>query len=274
MTTEPLQHLTEQSAGVGSWVLKVMNEPVREEYKWTTGGKSGAGAKLTYVLLSEDHTQYCEGLYKKAGEEPKATENFKQAQTKHKKGTIWKVSQVSLAQQNPRDLGCSHKVAIVMNKSTFTPVLQSTVKMPTQVAPPDDLATLLKRPKGQIVDAIALVAHVSEPVLKRTGSGERDLVDVTIMDDSGTNGAASCKFPAWFPRAHTPNAQLNILKEAVANRTPVAFFNLVVHKETVTTGATEHDSKERRLSRRLEIDFIPKAAMLEPGRRDLKTMQP
>ena len=63
-------------------------------------------------------------------------------------------------------LGCSHKVVIDMNKTTFTPVLQSTVKTPMQVAPPEDLATLLKCPKGQIVDAIALVAHVSELVLK------------------------------------------------------------------------------------------------------------
>ena len=201
--------------------------------------------KAYITTISEDSTQYCEGLYKKAGGKPKSTDNFKQAQTEHKNGTIWKVSQVSLAQQNPLYLGCSHKVVIDMNKSTFTPVLQSTVKMPTQVAPPDDLATLLKCSKGQIVDAIALVAHVSEPVLKHTDSGECDLVDVTIMDDSGRNGAASCRCPAWFPRARTPSAQLNILKEAVANRTPVAFFNLVVQKEAVTTGATEHDSKEK-----------------------------
>ena len=126
--------------------------------------------------------------------------------------------------------------------SSFDPVLQSTAPMPSDAAPPEDLATLLKRPEGQVVDVIALVVNVSEAVQKTTSFGIRDLVDVTIMDDSGTHGAASCQFPAWFPKTLTsaPSAQLRSLKEAAANHTPMAFFNLVVQKEEATTGAPEH----------------------------------
>ena len=111
---------------------------------------------------------------------------------------MWKVSKVSLAKQDSKYLGCSCKVLIDMNTSSFQPVLQSTVKMPMEAAPPEDLATLLSCPEGQNVDVIALVANVSHPVQRTTSYGLRDLVDVTIMDDSGTNGAASCKFAAWF----------------------------------------------------------------------------
>ena len=149
MSTEPLQHLTEQSAGVGAWMLKVIEEPQEENYTWNKSGKSGVGRKLSCVLVSEDHTQYCGGVYKKQGKEPQATQNYKQAVTKYKKGTVWKVSKVSLAKQDPKYLGCSCKVLIDMNTSTFQPVLQSTVKMPNQAAPPHDLATLLQCAGGK-----------------------------------------------------------------------------------------------------------------------------
>ena len=54
MDTEPLQHLTEQSAGVGSWILKLVNDPQESEYQWNKGNYSGVGRKLEYVLVSED----------------------------------------------------------------------------------------------------------------------------------------------------------------------------------------------------------------------------
>ena len=145
-----------------------------------------------------------------------------------------------------------------MNTSSFQPVLQSTVKMPLQAAPADDLETLLQCPQGQLVDTIALVTDVSSPVCKETRNGTRLLVDVTIMDDSGTKGAASCKFPAWFPKpiGSAPSDDLALLMDAAKNMEPVAFFNLVVLKEDQATapGASEHgnDNKKRR-SRRVRI---------------------
>ena len=97
MDTEPLQHLTEQSAGVGCWMLKLVNEARESEYKWNKGNNSGTGRKLEYVLVSEDGAQYCEGVYKKIGKEPKATHDFDKAKTKFKKGTTWRVSKAALA---------------------------------------------------------------------------------------------------------------------------------------------------------------------------------
>ena len=85
MDTEPLQHLTEQSAGVGNWMLTVVSEPHESEYTWNKGGdKHGTGRKLEYVLVSEDCTQYCEGVYKRIGKEPRATDNFEQAKNSSK----------------------------------------------------------------------------------------------------------------------------------------------------------------------------------------------
>ena len=59
------------------------------------------------------------------------------------------------------------------------------------------------------------------------------VVNVRIMDDSGTTGAARCKFPAWFPKtlSNASCDDLALLFDAVTKKEPVAFFNLVVLKE-------------------------------------------
>ena len=82
-----------------------------------------------------------------------------------------------MAKQNPKYLGCSCKVLIKMNTSTFQSVRQSTVQMPTEAAPPEDLATLLSCPEGQFVDVIALVTNVSLPETRTTTYGARGIVN-------------------------------------------------------------------------------------------------
>ena len=150
--------------------------------------------------MSEDQSQYCEGLYRRIGKERQATQNYQQMKMKFKQGTMWKISKVWFVNQNRKYLGCSCKFIIDMNTSTFQPVLENIVKMPTQPTPPEDLATLLSCPLGQIVDVNALVTHVSQPVRKTTPYGERNLVDVTIMDDSGPMALRGASFPHGFPR--------------------------------------------------------------------------
>ena len=173
MSSQPLPELTEQSAGVGAWILKVSGEPQASTYPWNKNGKSGTGARLDCVLVSEDSTQYCQGTYKRKGKEPQATRDFDAAKAKYKPDSIWKASKVSLVRENPKYLGCSCKVVIDMNTSSFQPVLQSTVKMPIQATPPEHLSELLQCPGGQSVDVLALVKAVSEPSQKTTANGQR-----------------------------------------------------------------------------------------------------
>jgi hypothetical protein len=241
MATEPLQHLTEQSASVGAWMLKVAMEPQVIEYQWVKNGKTMEGRKLEVVLVSEDSTKYCQGLYRRMGKEPKASQDFDAAKRNFQKGTIWKVSKVSFVKQNPKYLGCSCKIGIDMNLSRFAAVLQSTVPMPKQATPPEDLATLLECHDDQVVDVIALVKEVTQPEERRTTYGDRLKVDVTIMDDSGENKAASSKFTAWFPtKAAIESDQLQLLRECEQNQTPLAFFNLVCQKDKQMASASEH----------------------------------
>ena len=113
MDAEPLQNLTEQSAGVGRWLVSCVMPPREVTYNWNNNGKSGEGKKLLLFLVSENATQYCEGSYRRIGKEPKATDDFKKAKNKFKQGTIWRVSKVSLMKQYTKYLGCSGKVASI-----------------------------------------------------------------------------------------------------------------------------------------------------------------
>ena len=104
MATEPLRALTEQSAGVGAWMVRLATEPEESEYTWQKHTRSGKGRKLEFLLVSEDSEEYCMGTFKRMGKEPKATQDFNAAKEKFKKTTIWKMSKVSLAKQNPKYL--------------------------------------------------------------------------------------------------------------------------------------------------------------------------
>ena len=124
-------------------------------------------------------------------------------------------------------------MVIDLNAPNCQPVLQSTVIMPKQATPPEDLHTLLKCIPGQVVDVIVFATNVSERFRKSTSFGDRDLVHVTIMDDSGDTKAATSEFPAWFPRTTSgdPCDDLTRLSATAADRVPVAFFNLLCQKE-------------------------------------------
>ena len=204
MATEPLRALTEQSAGVGAWLVRVATEPEDSLYTWQKQGRSGKGRKFGLLLVSQDSEEYCKGTFKRMGKEPKATQDFNAAKEKFKKMTTWKMRKVSLAKQDPRYLGTSCKVVIDMNTSTFEPVLQSTVKMPRQPTPPEDLNTLLKCPEGQVVDVVALVRDVRTPETKTTQYGARDLVNVTIFM---TREKREQQFPySWHGSLKAPTA--------------------------------------------------------------------
>ena len=97
--------------------------------------------------------------------------------------------------------------------------------MPGQATPHENLNTLLQCFPGQLVDVIAFVTHVSERHQVQTCLGMRDVVNVTIMDDSGDTSAAKSEFTAWFPKMTSgePCDDLKRLGAMVEPRVPVFF---------------------------------------------------
>ena len=124
-------------------MLQIAGVPKDSEYEWAKGSKAGKGRKLVLLLVSEDSSKYCTGVYKRLGKEPKATDQFEAAKKKYTNGSIWKASKISFAKESSKYMGCSCKFVIDLNASTLQPVLQGTINMPAQATPPEDLSTLL-----------------------------------------------------------------------------------------------------------------------------------
>ena len=229
MVAEPLRNLTKQSAGIGKWTLKVATEPSDQECKWTKNGQSNTGRKLECIFVSGVSEEYCQGTFKRYGKEPQASKDFQAMKQQLKKGSMWQLSKVALISDKSLYISSSIKVNIDVNKSKLSPVLQSTVKMPEQATPPEDLSTLLTCPHGQRVDVTALLANMEEPTERQTANGPRLLVEVTIRDDSGEKSAASSSFALWLPASEGGRNEVATLKECMRTRTPVSFFNLICH---------------------------------------------
>jgi hypothetical protein len=228
---QSLAELTAQSGKIGQWMLRVCGTPDEHEYKYTYQGKPTTGKVLVCHFVSTVSSQYCLGKFKRKGKEPAASSEFLKAFKKFNDQTIWKVSKVSFTNDKQLYTGSPIKVVIDMNATTFQPVLQSTVAMPVQATPPEELATLLESPANQRVDVLALLVSVSDERSHTTAFGPRKIVDVTIRDLSGPTGASECQFAIFFKGGGAGSADLTALRCACTDGAPVAFFNLVVAAE-------------------------------------------
>ena len=162
MPTQPLAELTTQSAKIGKWVVRVCDGPVEHEYTYTFGGKQVTGKNFTVRLVSPEGTQYCLGKCRQKGREPLASKNFKQMMEKFQEGTVWNVNRVSLTTDKPLYVSSPIKAVVDIQLTTFQAVLQSTLPMPAQATPPEDLETLLDSPENQRVDVTALLVDMTE----------------------------------------------------------------------------------------------------------------
>ena len=222
---EPLQNLTPQSAAVGEWLITAVTDPMEIDYKWQRNGKTGWSKKLTMLFASQDSSIYCTAVYRKSGAEPSASNDFKAMKANMKKGLVWKISKVGFINDNSQYIASPVKFIIDMKTTKFTPVLQSTVPMPKQATPAEDLNTLLSCP-NQRVDVLALIKSFEEPIERQTSAGQRFKSDITIIDDSSDLGAATSDFTLWFPTSESGKKEIQQLMEAKEKNVPIAFFNL------------------------------------------------
>ena len=94
---QTLRELTLQSAGIGSWLLKVSDTPRVWEYEYTWNGKKCTGKRFEVVLVSQDADAYCIGASRRKGATQKGIHEFAQAIDRFARGTIWEASKVTLA---------------------------------------------------------------------------------------------------------------------------------------------------------------------------------
>ena len=224
----PLRELTQQSGGIGTWLLQVAEAPRVCEYQYTWNGKSCSGKRFEMILLSPEAGSYCIGQYKRRGSPSKADKEFDRNLERFKVATTWCASKVGLAKEKPCYISSPLKIMIDLNSTKMDPVLQSIHKMPSEPTPLETLHTILMCPQHQRVDVTALIEKVSEVREVTSAHGPRYVADVHIRDDSGASehGVCECSFTIWLPRVSKSAEEFAQLKKLSEEKEPVTFFAL------------------------------------------------
>ena len=231
-STQALQELTPATASIGVWCVKVFKDAQVIPYSYTYRGETKHAKKTEVLLLGQESEEYCIGRARK-GNTPKEESALAALAARFKDGTLWKMSKVSLISENKAHLGCSVKVVVDLAKTTFTPMLQSSVPMPVAPAPVELLSGILAVKATQRCDVTCLLKNVGDdPKTVTTTQGERKLVDVSICDDSEDDGtAAKLSFALWFSTGDEGKRQIDLLKDAFQRQVPITMFGLYVQPE-------------------------------------------
>ena len=219
-----LRELTQTTCGIGTWLLRVIRSIV-VEYTYTWQGKERNGKKFECILLSEDSSSYCMGVIKRTGNGSAAEQIFKSSVMKFQENSIWNMSRVTLAADKPQFISSPIKHVIDLAKTKVSPVLQST-SFPKVPTPPENLATVVRLPRQQKVDFLAIVQSVENKRTVTTSRGERSIVDVTLLDGSCLDNGkmAAITTAMFFP---TTDAGKDALTKFQAQDQPIAFFGVL-----------------------------------------------
>ena len=138
-----LAELTHSTAGFANVLVKGHKSGQPNEYTYTWSGQNKQGKRQEYVLVSTDSNIYCIGVIVRKGTGASAESTFNKATQKFQAGTIWRLTRVVFAKERAAYVGAPVKHVIDLALTKCAPVLQSTVSMPPQPTPVEDLVTLL-----------------------------------------------------------------------------------------------------------------------------------
>ena len=235
-----LEELNCKSAAIGAWSLKIHGMQWIE-YEYTRQNTIQKGQKLECLLVAQSGT-YCHGVIKtkwgtkdSGGGSPAA--ELKTMMKKFQDGAIFTMTKVALVDAKAEFLGAPLKVCIDLRKTTCTAVSGTLVEMPPAPAPSEALASILGLHSRQRVDLTALIITVSGTRRETTPYGQKDIVDITVVDGSTlvtTNEAqqVSAKVSMFFETNVKGAALLKSVQEAHMAKTPIAMYGLICTPQT------------------------------------------
>ena len=228
-----LHELNAKSAGIGAWVLQVHKMQLIEyEYVWQSQPRKGQ--KLECRLVAPDGV-YCQGVIRAlprsglrgGGVDPAA--ELKTMQEKFKDGTVWRMTKVALSDEKSEYIGAPLKKCINLRKTKCASILQGSTKTVPAPAPEDELESIVALERQQRVDLTALIAHMSPPRRETTAYGQKDIVDITVVDGSkraGQEDQVKAQVTLFFETSTSGAASLKSMRDVHASNTPVAFYGL------------------------------------------------
>ena len=138
-----LAELTHSTAAFANVLVKVHKNGQPKQYTYTWNGENKQGKRQEYVLVSTDSDIYGIGCIVRKGTGASAESTFNKATQKFQVGTIWRLTKVVFANQKAPYVGAPVKDVIDLAQTKCAAVLQSTVSMPPQPTPAEDLVTIL-----------------------------------------------------------------------------------------------------------------------------------
>ena len=239
-----LAELTHSTAAFANVLVKVHKSGQPNEYTYTWNGENRQGKRQEYVLVSTDSDIYGIGCIVRKGTGASAETTFNKATQKFQVGSIWRLTKVVFVKDKAAYVGAPVKDVIDLVQTKCAAVLQSTVSMPPQPTPAEDLVTILDIVVPQRVDVTCIVRSIEKERTGKTAEGQRRIVDVTLLDGSEKEGKkVSTSFPVFLSVDAEGEAQFQLLQECMAQSFPISFFGLTCIPQHDDRSASEHPDK-------------------------------
>ena len=155
---------------------------------------------------------------------------LKTMMNKFQDGSIFTLTKVALADAKAEFIGAPLKICIDLRNTKCTAMLATLVQMPPAPAPSEELASILGLEGRQRVDLTALITDMSVPRRETTPYGQKDIVDITVVDGSMKPGEAQqvfAKMSMFFEANVKGAALLKSMQEAHTAKAPVAIYGLM-----------------------------------------------
>ena len=147
-----LAELTHSTAAFANVLVKVHKSGQPKQYTYTWNCENKQGKRQEYVLVSTDSDIYGIGCIVRKGTGASAESTFNKATQKFQVGSIWRLTKVVFVKEKAAYVGAPVKDVIDLVQTKCAAVLQSTVSMPPQPTPAEDLVTILDIVVPQRVD--------------------------------------------------------------------------------------------------------------------------
>ena len=243
--TQALAELNQRSAALGQWDVSIFR-PGIHEWKYTTKSTSQpkTGKAFRCTLVSDlDPSQYVNAHVQMRSDN---TTPLQEAEAKFKAGLKFRISKVALENSVKQEfLHTPLKQKIDLAKTKVAPLMQEKEGATVQPSPSMCIKDCTLLQQSQRFDVTALVDSLSEV---RSVSDTREVVKVTLIDDSGDDGKPGQLTFAFFmdlPRSKEDAVTMNILQQSQATAVKPAFsFFALQGKKTDKGFSFEADSKK------------------------------
>ena len=243
--TQALVELNQRSAPLGVWDVGIFRPSMlRYTYTQKTTGREKQGANFRCTLVSvSDPSQYVNAQISMRNDK---MEPLLQAESKFKANLKFRMSKVGLENSIKQEyLHTPIKQKIDLAKTKADPLLQQNQGEIVQPSPSMSIKDCKMLQQSQRFDVTAIMDALSEI---RAVTAERQVISVTLIDDSGDDGKPAQLTFSFFmdlPLSKEDTATMDILRGAQASESKQIFSFFALQGKRIQKGYSfEADSKK------------------------------